>query len=184
VHGIPGNRVVRDGDLVKLDVGAYLGGFYGDMARTFPVGSVSGQALDLVRVTEESFYRGAAQAVPGNYTGDIGNAVQTFAEGRGYHVVRALVGHGIGRSPHEEPQVPNFGKPGRGNKLKERMVIAIEPMINVGTYDVETLEDDWTVVTSDGSLSAHHENTIVVREGAPEILTLMSGEEPWQRTTR
>jgi methionyl aminopeptidase len=182
VHGIPGNRMLRDGDLVKLDVGAALGGFFGDMARTYPIGDITEKAKDLIETTKESFYQGIAQAVSGNYTGDIGHAVQTYVESRGYHVVRVLVGHGIGRSPHEEPQVPNFGRPGRGNKLKERMVIAVEPMVNVGTYDVATLEDDWTVVTADGSLSAHYENTIVVREGPPEILTLMSGEKECQKT--
>ena len=176
VHGIPGERVLRDGDLVKLDVGASLGGFYGDMARTVSIGKASAQTQDLIETTRESFFRGVAEAIPGNYTGDIGHAVQTYAEGRGFYVVRALVGHGIGRSPHEEPQVPNFGRPGKGSRLKERMVIAVEPMINVGTYDVDTLEDDWTVVSADGSLSAHYENTLVIREGRPEILTLMSGE--------
>ena len=183
VHGIPGNRVLESGDLVKLDVGAFLGGFYGDMARTFPVGAVSEDDLDLVAATVESFWRGIARAVPGNHTGDIGYAIQSFVESRGYGIVRSLVGHGIGRNPHEDPQVPNFGRPGKGYALKERMVIAVEPMVNRGTYEVDTLDDDWTVVTADGSLSAHYENTIVIREGRPEVLTLMSGEESWQKTT-
>ncbi len=182
VHGIPGNRVIKEGDLLKLDIGAFFDGYYGDMARTYPVGQIPEKIRDLVETTGESFFRGIAQAVAGNYTGDIGHAVQEYVEDRGYSVVRMLVGHGIGRNPHEEPQIPNFGRPGRGNKLKERMVLAVEPMVNAGTYDVTTLDDDWTVVTTDGSLSAHYENTIVVREGAPEVLTLMSGERLWQRT--
>ncbi|MFC1512060.1 type I methionyl aminopeptidase [Candidatus Latescibacterota bacterium] len=183
VHGIPGDRVLESGDLVKLDVGAFLGGFYGDMARTFPVDDVSDGARALVEATVESFWRGIARAVPGNHTGDIGYAIQSFIESRGYNVVRALVGHGIGRNPHEEPQVPNFGRPGKGYALKERMVLAVEPMVNRGTYEIDTLDDDWTVVTADGSLSAHYENTIVVRDSYPEILTLMSGEESWQKKT-
>jgi methionyl aminopeptidase len=177
VHGIPGDRIINEGDMVKLDAGAYLNGFYGDMARTYPVGNVSPEALKLARVTKESFFRGIEQAVPGKHTGDIGNAVQSYVEGHGYGVVRVLVGHGIGRNLHEEPQVPNFGRPGRGYALKERMVLAVEPMVNAGSFEVDTLDDDWTVVTSDGALSAHYENTIVVRDGYPEILTLMSGEE-------
>lgn len=181
VHGIPGERMIEDGDVVKIDLGTYKNGFYGDMARSFAVGAVSAEAEALLRTTEESLYRGLAAAVTGNHVGDIGQAIQSYVEARGYGVVRALVGHGIGRQLHEEPQVPNFGRTREGARLKERMVLAIEPMINMGTWEVETLEDDWTVVTADGKLSAHFENTCIVRDGSPEILTLMNGEERWQR---
>lgn len=177
VHGIPGDRVLEDGDLVKIDLGTYLDGYYGDMARTYPVGTVTAEAVDLIAAAGESFWRGAAKAVSGNRTGDLGWAIQHYLESRGYGVVRALVGHGIGRRLHEEPEVPNFGKPGAGYLLKSGMVLAIEPMVNVGTWEVEVLEDEWTTVTADGTLSAHYENTCLVRDGLPEILTLMSGEE-------
>jgi methionyl aminopeptidase len=177
VHGIPGERILREGDLVKLDVGTYAEGFYGDMARTWPVGTVSEKASALIEATRAAFWRGAEKAASGRRVGDIGWAIQSYLETRGYGVVRALVGHGVGRRLHEEPQVPNFGRPGTGNLLRSGMILAIEPMVNVGTWEVETLEDGWTTVTADGKLSAHHENTCVVREGAPEILTLMSGEE-------
>ncbi len=177
VHGIPGDRVLREGDLVKLDIGTYANGFYGDMARTYAIGDVPGDVLRLMSETRESFFVGAAMAVPGKRVGDIGWAVQSYLEPKGYGVVRALVGHGIGRRLHEEPQVPNFGNPGTGYLLKPGMVLAIEPMVNMGTWDVETLEDDWTTVTTDGKLSAHYENTCVIREGYPEVLTLMDGEE-------
>ncbi len=177
VHGIPGNRVLRDGDLVKLDIGAYIEGFYGDMARTIPVGAASDEALALIDATRTSFYRGAEKAVAGRRLGDVGWAIQSYLESRGYGVVRALVGHGIGRHLHEEPQVPNFGRPGSGSLLRPGMALAIEPMVNVGAWEVDTLDDDWTTVTTDGKLSAHYENTCVVREGYPEILTLISGEE-------
>ena len=177
VHGIPDERVLREGDLVKIDIGTYIEGFYGDMARTWPVGAVSKEATALIAATRTSFYRGAAKAAAGSRVGDIGWAIQSYLESHGYGVVRALVGHGVGRRLHEEPQVPNFGRPGAGNLLRSGMVLAIEPMVNIGTWEVETLEDDWTTVTADGKLSAHHENTCVVREGSPEILTLMSGEE-------
>lgn len=177
VHGIPGDRVLMDGDLVKLDIGTYIEGFYGDMARTYPVGAVSDDASSLIEATKAAFYKGAGKAVAGNRVGDIGWSIQSFLEPRGYGVVRELVGHGIGRHLHEEPQVPNFGRPGSGNLLRPGMILAIEPMVNVGTWEVETLEDGWTTVTADGKYSAHHENTCVVRDGFPEILTLMSGEE-------
>ena len=184
VHGIPGDRTISEGDLVKVDLGAYIGGYYGDMARTFAVGDVSDEVMSLVEVTRESFFRGMSQAVHGKHTGDLGFAIQSYVEEHGFSVVRALVGHGIGRNLHEEPQVPNFGRPGRGYSLRQGMVLAVEPMVNMGAYNVDTLDDDWTVVTSDGSLSAHYENTIVVRDDYPEILTLMSGEEElWQKTT-
>lgn len=177
VHGIPSERVLRDGDVVKLDIGTYIEGFYGDMARTYTVGEASEETKALIAETRASFYRGAAKAVKGNRIGDVGWAIQSYLESRGYGVVRALVGHGVGRHLHEEPQVPNFGRPGAGNLLRTGMVLAIEPMVNLGTWEVDTLEDDWTTVTADGKLSAHYENTCVVREGSPEILTLMSGEE-------
>jgi methionyl aminopeptidase len=177
VHGIPGERVLREGDLVKIDLGAYWDGFYGDMARTYPVGKVSREAETLMEATRKSFWRGAGHAIPGNRVGDIGWAVQSYLEPRGYGVVRALVGHGVGRRLHEDPQVPNFGRPGSGNMLKAGMALAIEPMVNLGTWEVEVLEDEWTTVTADGRLSAHYENTCLIRNGFPEILTLMSGEE-------
>ncbi len=183
VHGIPSQkRVLKEGDIIKIDLGAYQYGFYGDMARSYAVGDVSEEARALMKATEESLYLGIKNAVAGNRIGDIGSAVQTYTEERGYGVVRALVGHGIGRNLHEEPQVPNFGRPGSGPKLKSGMVLAIEPMINAGTWKVKTLADDWTVVSADGSLSAHFENTCVVRDGTAEILTLLDGEQEWEKT--
>ncbi len=177
VHGIPGKRILREGDLVKIDLGTYRDGFYGDMARTFPVGKVSSEALELAEATRTAFRLGAECAVPGNRVGDIGWAIQNYLEPRGYGVVRALVGHGIGRRLHEDPQVPNFGKRNSGYLLREGMALAIEPMVNRGTWEVQVLDDEWTTVTMDGGLSAHHENTCLVRDGFPEILTLMSGEK-------
>ena len=182
VHGIPGDRVLNDGDLVKIDLGTYMDGFYGDLARSFPVGEITVEVQELIRTTENSLYKGLAQAVSGNHVGDIGHAVQSYVEQRGLNVVRALVGHGIGRSLHEDPQVPNFGHTGNGATLRDGMVLAIEPMVNAGTWEVKTLDDNWTAVTADGKLSAHFENTCVVRDGFPEILTLMNGEEKWQKT--
>lgn len=176
VHGIPGKRVLDDGDIVKLDIGTYVGGFYGDMSRTYPVGAIGGEAERLVKVTRESLDEGMRQAISGNRVGHISNAVQRYVERHEYSVVRALVGHGIGRNLHEEPQVPNFGAVRSGPELKRGMVLAIEPMVNIGTWNVNTLRDDWTVVTADGSLSAHFENTVAVMDGVPEILTLMDGE--------
>jgi len=183
VHGIPDRtRIIEETDIVKIDLGTYMGGFYGDMARTYPVGDIADEVALLVRTTEESLYEGIAGAVSGNRVGDIGSAVQRYVESRGYSVVRALVGHGIGRNLHEAPQVPNFGRSGQGPLLKSGMVLAIEPMVNVGTWNVKTLDDGWTVVTADGMLSAHFENTCVIRDGYPEVLTLMDGEESWQKT--
>lgn len=176
VHGIPGDRIIEEGNLVKLDVGTCKDGFYGDMARTYAVGDVSEEALRLAEETKNSFFAGVEYVRDGNRIGDIGNGVQTYAEALGYGVVRALVGHGIGRNLHEDPQIPNFGRPHVGPKLKSGMVLAIEPMINAGTWEVETIEDNWTVVTADGALSAHYENTCVVRDDHAEILTLMDGE--------
>ncbi|HXI33683.1 MAG TPA: type I methionyl aminopeptidase [Gemmatimonadales bacterium] len=174
VHGIPSpKRVLQEGDVLSVDVGVWLDGLHADSAATFPVGNVSADTERLLRVTQEALAAGIAQARAGNHVGDIGHAVQTVAEGAGYAVVRELVGHGIGSSFHEEPQVPNYGKPKRGPRLVAGMTIAIEPMLNVGTPDVRTLEDKWTVVTADGSLSAHFEHTVAVGEGgaAPRILT-------------
>jgi len=185
VHGIPDDgRILREGDIVKLDIGTYIGGFYGDMSRTYPVGDISDEAAGLLKATEEALYAGIGRAVSGGRIGDIGYAVQRYVEERGYSVVRALVGHGIGRNLHEEPQVPNFGRQGTGPHLKSGMVLAIEPMVNAGSWEVRTLDDDWTVVTEDGRLSAHFENTCIIRDGEPEILTLMDGEQAWQKTAQ
>ena len=174
VHGIPSpKRVLEEGDVLSVDVGVWLDGLHADSAATFPVGKIDGDTERLLRVTQEALAAGIAQARAGNHVGDIGHAVQTVAEGAGYAVVRELVGHGIGSSFHEEPQVPNYGKPKRGPRLVAGMTIAIEPMLNVGTPDVRTLADKWTVVTADGSLSAHFEHTVAVGENgaAPRILT-------------
>jgi methionyl aminopeptidase len=176
IHGIPGKRTLKNGDIVKIDVGVYLNGYHSDLARTYPVGEISEEAVKLIDSTRESFFKGIEKAVPDNKIGDIGHAIQSFVESRGYNVVRALVGHGIGRNLHEDPQVPNYGRPGDGPRLRSGMVLAIEPMVNAGTWKVKTLDDDWTVITQDGKLSAHYENTCVIREGAPEILTLLKGE--------
>src|SRR5690606_4217020 len=173
VHGIPGPRVLEEGDIVSVDIGAFVDGFCGDMAWTYPVGQVSELAQKLLRVTEEALMKGIAQAVAGNRLSDIGHAVQTHVEAAGFWVVKSFVGHGIGRSMHEAPQVPNFGRPGRGPRLKVGMTLAIEPMVNVGTDEVRILDDNWTAVTADGSLSAHFEHTVAVREGYAEILTAL-----------
>ena len=174
VHGIPSpKRVLKDGDVLSVDTGVWLDGLHADSAATFPVGTIAPDTARLLRVTQEALAAGIAQARAGNHVGDIGHAVQTVAEGAGYAVVRELVGHGIGSSFHEEPQVPNYGKPKRGPRLVAGMTIAIEPMLNVGTPDVRTLADKWTVVTADGSLSAHFEHTVAVgaNGAAPRILT-------------
>lgn len=173
VHGIPGSRVLHEGDIVAVDIGAFVGGFCGDMAWTYPVGEISELAQKLLRVTEESLTKAIEQAVAGNRLSDIGHAVQSHVEAAGFSVVKSFVGHGIGRAMHEAPQVPNFGRPGRGPRLREGMTLAIEPMVNAGGEDVRILEDDWTAVTVDGSLSAHFEHTVAVREGQAEILTLL-----------
>ncbi|OAT81197.1 type I methionyl aminopeptidase [Desulfotomaculum copahuensis] len=171
VHGIPGLRALENGDIISIDVGAEINGYFGDAAATFPAGEISPEAGNLLKVTEESLFAGIARAREGNRLSDISHAVQSFAESRGYSVVRDYVGHGIGRSMHEEPQVPNFGKPGRGPRLKAGMTLAVEPMVNAGTYEVRTLADNWTVVTKDARLSAHFEHTVAVTGGKPEILT-------------
>jgi methionyl aminopeptidase len=175
VHGIPSpKRVLRDGDLISVDVGVHLEGLHADSAATFPVGPITPEAERLLRVTQEALAAGIAEARAGNHVGDIGHAVQTVAEGAGYSVVREMVGHGIGSSFHEEPQVPNYGKPKRGPRLMPGMTIAIEPMVNIGGAAIRTLSDKWTVVTADGSLSAHFEHTVAIREngGPPQILTV------------
>jgi methionyl aminopeptidase len=171
VHGIPGSRRLQEGDIVSIDVGAFYKGYCGDAAATFPVGEISPQALRLLEVTRGALFRGLQQAIPGNRLTDISNAIQVFTESKGFSVVRDYVGHGIGTEMHEEPQIPNFGLPGRGPRLEKGMVLAIEPMINVGGWEVETLEDRWTVVTKDRSLSAHFEHTVAILEDGPEILT-------------
>ena len=173
VHGIPSEKcVLQEGDIVSIDCGTLKNGFYGDSAYTFEVGEVDEEIRKLLRVTKESLYKGIGKAVAGMRIGDIGHAVQSHCEAEGYSVVREMVGHGVGHDLHEEPQVPNYGRQGQGVKLKEGMVIAIEPMINLGRADVAWEDDEWTVVTMDGSLSAHYENTILITDGEPEILTL------------
>jgi len=172
VHGIPSNkRVVREGQVIKIDVGAKKDGYYGDAARTVFIGEPDATVKKLLEVTKESLQRGINQAIIGNYLGDISFAVQECAEANGFSVVRDLVGHGIGKKLHEEPQVPNYGNPRTGVQLKEGMALAIEPMVNVGDWMIKILNDNWTVVTKDGSLSAHFENTIVITKEGPEILT-------------
>jgi len=171
VHGIPGLRELKDGDIISIDIGAEINGYFGDGAATFPVGTVSPEVLELLRVTREALYAGIAKARPGNRLTDISHAVQAVAEAHGFGVVRDYVGHGIGRKMHEEPQVPNYGPPGRGPRLEPGMTLAIEPMINLGTHKVETLTDRWTVVTEDRKPSAHFEHTIAITDGPAEILT-------------
>ncbi len=171
VHGIPGTRVLREGDIISIDIGAQYEGYHGDSAWTYPVGRISETAEKLLRVTEESLYRGLAKAVPGARIGDISHAIQSYVEAQGFSIVREYVGHGIGRELHEEPSVPNFGSPGRGLRLKPGMTLAVEPMVNEGSRYVRTLNDNWTVVTVDGSLCAHFEHTIAITEEGHEILT-------------
>ncbi len=172
VHGIPSvRRRLAEGDLVSVDCGVKLEGFYADAAVTLPVGDLAPEAKELVELTREALYRGIAEARPGNRLGDVGAAIQEVADRHGYGVVRELVGHGVGRSPHEEPQVPNFGRRGKGMKLVEGLVIAIEPMFNLGTAGVRTLPDRWTVVTADRKVSAHWEHTVAVTADGPRILT-------------
>lgn len=177
VHGMPGDRVLEEGDLLSLDIGTTLEGYVSDSAVTIAIGAPSPQAERLMRVTQECLMLGIAQMQVGNNLGDIGHAVQQHAEANGYGVVRALVGHGIGRKMHEDPQVPNYGSPGTGPKLRAGLVLAVEPMITEGTWQVETLEDGWTVVTQDGKLAAHFEHTIAVTDDGPKILTLRETAE-------
>lgn len=171
VHGIPSKAVLSAGDILSLDFGVVYDDFYGDAAVTLPVGEVSETAKRLIAATEESLYAAIAKAVPGNRLGDISSAVQTYVESRGFSVVRDFVGHGIGRSLHEDPQIPNYGVAGKGVKLKPGMVLAIEPMINEKSHEVKVLNDNWTVITCDGGLSAHFEHTVAITEDGPEILT-------------
>lgn len=171
VHGIPGKRELLDGDIVSIDCGTYMNGFYGDSAYTFAVGEVEGKTLELMKATREALYKGIEQAIHGNRVGDIGHAVQNYVEAKGFSVVRDLVGHGLGRKLHEKPEVPNYGRRGRGPLLKEGMVLAIEPMINLGTYRVVQERDGWTIRTADRKPSAHYEHDIVVRKDKAEILS-------------
>jgi len=171
VHGIPGKRILREGDIVSVDAGACYDGYHGDAARTYAVGAISPEAEKLISVTEQSFFEGIKYATAGNRLFDISAHIQEFVEENGCSVVRALVGHGIGGHLHEDPEVPNFGVCGRGPRLISGMTIAVEPMVNLGTYKVNTLSDGWTVVTADGALSAHYENTILITENGAEILT-------------
>jgi methionyl aminopeptidase len=175
VHGIPGSRELLDGDILGLDFGVIHEGFHGDSAVTVPIGTVSDEALRLLDATRQALYQGIEQMRPGNRLSDIGHAVQTKAEGLGYTVVKDFVGHGIGRSLHEPPQIPNYGPPGRGPRLRAGMVFAIEPMVNIGSPGVRMLDDEWTAVTEDGSLSAHFEHTILITDDGPEILTRVEG---------
>lgn len=171
VHGIPGLKTLEDGDIISIDIGALYKGYYGDAAKTHAIGKISERAKELIEITRESFYEGIKFAKLGYRLSDISYAVQTHVEDKGLSVVRSYVGHGIGTNMHEEPQIPNYGPPGKGPRLKEGMVLAIEPMINIGTYEVKVLSDGWTVVTLDGEYSAHYEHTVAITDGEPEILT-------------
>ncbi|MGN1060040.1 MAG: type I methionyl aminopeptidase [Clostridia bacterium] len=172
VHGIPSKHtVLHEGDIVSIDIGVCYQGYHGDSAKTFPVGRISPEAERLIRVTRESFYEGLQMAHTGNRLFDISAAIQGYVEKNGYSVVRSLVGHGVGSALHEDPEVPNFGTAGRGARLLSGMTLAIEPMVNQGTYHVNTLSDQWTVVTADGKLSAHYEHSVLIRDGEAEILT-------------
>ena len=175
IHGIPGNQVLKEGDIVSVDVGAKYKGFHGDCAATFACGEISPAAQKLINVTRQSFFEGLKFARQGNRVSDISHAVQAYVEENGFSVVRDFVGHGVGENLHEEPSVPNYGAPGRGPRLIRGMTIAIEPMVNAGGYAVEVLKDHWTTVTKDGSLAAHYENTVLITDGEPEILTVAEG---------
>lgn len=178
VHGIPSkDRILQEGDIISLDAGVIYKGYHSDSARTYPVGKVSEKAERLMKVTKESFFEGLKMCRDGNHVNDISKAVFDYITARGYSAVRDLVGHGVGASLHEAPEVPNFTRPRKGPKLKAGMTIAVEPMINIGTYEVEWLDDDWTVVTVDGELSSHYENTILITEGDPVILSQAEGIE-------
>ena len=171
IHGIPGPRKLQEGDIVSVDVGAFLDGFHGDCAATFPCGQVSDEAMELIRVTEQSFWEGIKLARAGNRVFDISHAVQQYVESHGCSVVRDFVGHGVGAKLHEPPEVPNFGPAGHGPRLQPGMTIAVEPMVCAGDWHVKVLKDGWTTVSADGSLTAHYENTILITDGEPEILT-------------
>ena len=175
IHGIPNGYVLKDGDIVSVDVGAFYRGFHGDCAATFACGTITPQAKRLIDVTRQSFFEGMKYAKRGQRVSDISHAIQMYVESNGYSVVRSFVGHGVGAQLHEEPEVPNFGAPGRGPRLLPGMTIAVEPMVNVGGYEVKVLKDRWTTVTCDGSLAAHYENTVLITDGEPEILTVTEG---------
>jgi len=173
VHGIPGTRTLIEGDIISVDIGANFNGYHGDSAKTHAVGVISNEAQKLIDVTRQSFYEGINLALSGNRLSDISHAVQTFVESNGFSVVRDFVGHGIGNELQEDPQVPNFGKPGYGPRLMTGMTLAIEPMVNLGDYRIKILPNNWTVITIDESLSAHYEHTILITDNQPEILTKM-----------
>ena len=175
IHGIPGGYTLKEGDIVSIDVGAFYKGFHGDCAATFACGAISAEAQRLIDVTKQSFYEGMRFARKGNRVQDISRAVQAHVESNGFSVVRSFVGHGVGRQLHEEPEVPNFVSSRPGPRLLRGMTIAVEPMVNAGSYDVKVLKDGWTTVTSDGQLSAHYENTVLITDGEPEILTVTEG---------
>ena len=171
IHGIPGKRVLREGDIVSVDVGAYIGGFHGDCAATFPCGRISPEAQRLIDVTRQSFFEGIRFAREGQRLQDVSAAVQAYVEQNGFSVVREYVGHGVGAKMHESPEIPNYGRPGHGPRLLRGMTLAIEPMVNAGSAAITQLSDGWTVKTADGKWAAHYENTILITDGAPEILT-------------
>ena len=175
IHGIPGGYILKEGDIVSVDVGAFYKGFHGDCAATFACGAISAEAKKLIDVTKQSFFEGIRFAKLGYRVSDISHAIQSYVEENGFSVVRSFVGHGVGAQLHEEPEVPNFGSAGRGPRLLPGMTLAIEPMVNVGTQEVRVLKDGWTVVTTDGKLSAHYENTVLITDGEPEILTVAEG---------
>lgn len=173
VHGMPGGRKLQEGDIISVDIGATFEGYVGDSAKTFLVGAVDDEKRRLVEVTKQSFYEGIKFAKESYRLSDISHAIQEYAENAGFSVVRDYVGHGVGKEMHESPQIPNFGKPGKGPRLQQGMVLAIEPMINAGTYNVKVLDNDWTVVTLDGKPSAHYEHTIAITDGEPKLLTVL-----------
>ncbi len=175
VHGFPSRHSLKEGDILSMDFGIVYNGYYGDAAITVPVGKVSEVALGLMETTKKALFLGIEQAVPGKRLSDISHAIQSHVEAAGFSVVRKFVGHGIGKALHEDPQIPNYGKPGMGIRLKPGMVFAIEPMVNVGSYEVKTLEDGWTTVTRDGSLSAHFEHTVAITEDGPVVLSTTDG---------
>jgi len=172
VHGIPGSRKLADGDIVSIDIGAYIGGFHGDAARTYSVGAVPPETTRLVEVARQSFFEGMKYARKGCFLHQISAAIQDYVEAQGFSVVRELIGHGVGAALHEDPEIPNFRQKNKGPRLRPGMTLAIEPMVNAGTHEVIFLDDDWTVVTADGKPSAHYENTVLITDGEPEILTL------------
>ena len=175
IHGIPDGYVLKEGDIVSIDVGALYKGFHGDCAATFACGAISTEAQKLIDVTTQCFYEGMKFATKGKRVQDISHAIQTYVESNGFSVVRSFVGHGVGRKLHEDPEVPNFGAPGRGPRLLPGMTLAVEPMVNIGTHEVRVQKDGWTVLTADGKLSAHYENTVLITDGEPEILTVAEG---------